>query len=132
MELTTKEKIARYPKTELFSVMDTPMGVPHPFTVGPRHINHAANHFMGQLGRDAIESLEKERGGPSCCHPNCNLKYHQHQQALAIGCKIKDNDKLKEYLQSIVKQCEADGFAGFVLVDCTGGKDDQADHHVSP
>lgn len=119
--MSTAEKIAKYPKTEFFEVVDT-IGVPHPFTIGSRHVAHAADHFMGCLGEEAIKDLEKKLGRPSCQATGCNLKYQEHEQALVVAVKKKGDEDLKAYLQSIVKQCEDDGFAGFVLLDKSNEK----------
>lgn len=86
------EKIKKYPKTEDFEVADT-MGVPHPFCITEKH---------GMKG--------------------CNLMYEEHETAVAVKCKIKDDEKLKKYLLSIKDMVEQDGFAGFVLVDCFSKK----------
>lgn len=109
------EKIKDYPKTELFEVIDT-IGVPHPYVVGPLHVTYAADHHGGMLSGDAIregERLKKVR----CCNGGCNLSYDEHKQAVAIKCKSKDQDLLREYLKTIVERVEKDGFAGFVFVE---------------
>ena len=110
------EKIKAYPKTDLFEVIDT-IGVPHPFCIGPKHIEEA-QRFGGMLGKEAIESLEKKLGRSSCYTRGCNLLFDKHEQALLIECKSDLKDpRLKEYLMSIKDQCEKDGFAGFAFVD---------------
>ena len=100
------EKIKSYPKTEHFEVVDT-IGVPHPFCIGTKHVVYASDNHSGRLGADAIRGLEKKLKRPSC-----EVK----------GCKIKDKDKLKEYLLSITDKCKEDGFEGFALLDKTGGE----------
>jgi len=115
--MRSEEKIKLYLKTEFFEVIDT-IGVPHPYCITPKLVGWVHDNHYGRLGKDAIESLEK-KSGPSCGMKNCNLRFDQHEQALVVRCKTKDNDLTKKYLESIVKQCEADGFAGFVLVDGT-------------
>ncbi len=115
------DKIKLYPKTEFFEVIDT-MGVPHPFCITPKHLEHCSELHSMCIGKEQIQSLERKTKRPSCGMEGCNLMYDQHEQALAIRCKTKDNDLTNAYLKSIVAQCEADGFAGFVLVDGTGGK----------
>ncbi len=111
-----KEKLSKYPKTGLFEVADT-IGVPHTFCMGSEHIAHASSHFRGDLGKDAVESLEKTMGsGSSCRVRGCNLSYAQHETALLVKCGTEDKKLTQEYLESIVKQCEADGFAGFTLM----------------
>ena len=109
--------LSHYPKTEQFEVIDT-IGVPHTFTIGTKHVAHAADHFSGILETEAIESLEKNHGS-SCVHPGCQLMYKQHEQALLVRCKVKDQEPLRAYLMSIKDQCEKDGYAGFTLLDGT-------------
>lgn len=117
--MTDEEKIKKYPKTEQFEVVDT-IGVPHPFCITPKHIE-AAQDYGGMLGGEAIKNLEFKTKRSSCGMKGCNLMFEQHEQALLVKCKTKDNELTKAYLQSIVKQCEADGFAGFTLLDGTEG-----------
>lgn len=99
--------------TEFFSIRDT-VGVPHPFCIGTRHVAYAADHYGGMLGESAIEA-----SGAPCGMKGCQLSFKEHETALAINCKSKDNELLKEYLLTIKEQCEKDNFAGFVLVDCS-------------
>jgi len=99
--------------TEFFSVRDT-MGVPHPFCVGTRHVAYAADHCGGMLGKEAIKA-----SGIDCAMKGCQLTFEQHEIALAINCKNKDNELLRTYLLSLKEQAEKDNYAGFVLVDCT-------------
>lgn len=120
----SKEVLEKYPKTENFEVMDT-IGVPHPFCITGKHVVWAADHHCGVLGDEAITRYEKSVNRPTCGIKGCNLKYEEHEQALVVRCKVKDDNLLKAYLQSIKDQCEKDGFAGFVLVlaDGTSGGD---------
>lgn len=112
-ELSKEEKSKLYPKTELFSVKGT-LGVPHPYTIGPRLVGHCADHNGGILNKRAIEDAEKV--GIHCVYPKCTLSHGEHKTALTINCKTEDPELLKEYLMSIKDQCEKDGFAGFALV----------------
>lgn len=120
--MDAKEKIAKYPKTDLFEVADT-MGVPHPFCITHHHVAWASDHHSGMLGREAIEAYERMTNRPSCGVTRCNLMYSGHEQALAVRCKTKDEQLTRVYLQSIAKQCEDDGFAGFVLIDAVSELD---------
>ena len=102
--------------TKFFSVRDT-MGVPHPYCIGTRHVVNASDNFSGMLGKAALEDCESK--GIHCAMRGCQLTYKEHETALAINCKNKDNDLLQEYLLSIKEQCEKDKYVGFVLIDCT-------------
>jgi len=113
--MTMNEKIKNYPKTEFFEAIDT-IGVPHPFCITPKHVAHASDNYSGMLGDAAIQSLETKLGRPTCGVQDCNLTYDQHEQALLVKCKTKDEALTKAYLESIVEQCQKDGFAGFTLM----------------
>jgi hypothetical protein len=97
--------------TEFFSVRDT-MGVPHPYTIGTKHVTHAADYHSGRIGEETCKAIP-------CAMKGCQLSYKEHETALAINCKTKDHDLLKAYLTTIGDQCEKDKYAGFVLIDCT-------------
>lgn len=118
-EPSKDEKLKLYPKTENFEVVDT-IGVPHPFMISSPHVVYASDHHSGMLTAEAIRGLEKSKGNrPSCGMLGCQLKYDEHEQALLVKCKSKDNDLLKEYLLSIKDLCESHGFAGFAFLDGT-------------
>jgi hypothetical protein len=106
-------------KNANFFIKDT-IGVPHPYMIGARHVAHAADHYGGMLGKAAIESGEAR--GIMCKMKNCNLTYAQHETALIVGCKIDvktdpvAKKELEKYLKSIVKEAEANGYAGFAFM----------------
>ena len=110
-----------YPSTEHFYIKDS-IGVPHPHCIGTRHIVHAADHFSGRLGDDAIEDGERQRLF-RCEVKGCQLSYKQHEQALLVGCKvdIKENEpELRTYLLSLKDEAEKHGYAGFAFLDERG------------
>ena len=111
-----KEKLKKYPKTDKFECIDT-LGVPHPYCVGARHVGHAADHHGGMLGKEAIESGERQ--GIRCCMRDCNLDYAGHETAVLIEVDddrdLQDIDELNPYLLSIKALAEADGAAGFAF-----------------
>ena len=113
------KKLEKYPKTELFQVIDT-IGVPHPFCITHHHLEQAHKMHSMYLNESVIDALEKETGRPSCGVRGCNLKFSEHEQALLVNCKTKDKELTRSYLLSIKELCEADGYAGFTLVDGTG------------
>ncbi len=119
----TAKLAARFGASEQgnFYVKDT-IGVPHPFCVTPKHIT-AAQAYGGMLGREAIESLEKKTGKPSCGMRGCNLRFAEHEQALLVACKaeMKDADgkavpELHSYLLKCKNPCEEDHYAGFAFL----------------
>lgn len=113
----------KYGRSEkgMFEAIDS-IGVPHPYCVGPRHVGHAADHFGGRLGKEAIES--GERCGIGCCTPECQLCFSEHEQALVIACykELKDAEgkadpELHQYLLKIKEMAVENGYAGFVFWD---------------
>lgn len=115
----TKEELAvRYERSETgaFKVCDT-IGVPHPYTVGPKHIEHASKFCSGMLGERTLKTIK-------CAHPRCTLTYDQHETALLVECRapLKDeagitNPELHAYLFRCKSLCEEDGYAGFAFVN---------------
>ena len=114
---STPDLIARYGRTDSFGVVDT-IGVPHPFTVGVKHVKFAADCHGGVLNERVCRKIP-------CAHRGCTLSYDEHQTALLVECLVEPAKALKEiqtYLQSIVPLCEDDGFVGFTLLDKFSGK----------
>ncbi len=112
----------RYGQSEAgnFFVRET-IGVPHPYCIGPIHVEVASKHHSGILNEEAIRDAERTYGGR--CH-TCRgkLKFQEHETALLVACKaeLKDGDKanpeLHSYLLSIKDKCEEDGYAGFAFI----------------
>jgi len=103
-----------------FYICDT-IGIPHPYCIGSRHVTHAADHFGGMLGQDAIESAEKQ--GIRCCTKGCNLSYAEHEQALLVACKEelqidgKTNPELNKWLLTVKNKIGPTGkYAGFAFI----------------
>lgn len=116
-----KEKLLKYPKTELFEVVDT-IGVPHPYCIGAKHVAHASDNYSGILGDQAIQNGEEN--GIYCEICKGKLRYDEHKQALLIACDAESpnavKDQLQEYLKSIVEMCEDDGYVGFAFTKKEG------------
>lgn len=103
-----------------FFICDT-IGIPHPYCIGPRHVDHTADHFGGILGAAAIESGEKI--GITCAMKGCNLSYAEHEQTLLVCCKKelqienKTNPELHEWLLTIKDKIELEKkYAGFSFI----------------
>jgi hypothetical protein len=120
--MTSTDLRARYGESEHgnFFVKDT-IGVPHPYCIGPKHVAHAADHFGGMLGKEAIRDAEKH--GARCDICKGKLSYDAHETALLIACKaeLKDesgtaNPELHAFLLKCKPMCEADKYAGFAFV----------------
>lgn len=115
--------LSKYPKSEHgnYAVVDT-IGVPHPYCIGARHVAHASDRFGGMLGKEAIESAE--RNGIHCQTCKGQLSFKQHEKALLVKCDgpltVEDGKaapELHAYLLSIKGQCEADGYVGFAFLE---------------
>lgn len=102
-----------------FYVIDV-LGVPHPYCIGPKHVEHAAKRFSGMLGEAAIRSAEMI--GIHCAICKGKLSYDQHEQAALVACKIDANvegqacPELHAYLLKCKPLAEADGYAGFAFM----------------
>ena len=111
--MVNKELQAKFPKTELFSVIGQ-TGTPHPYCITQRHVAYASDR--GRLDKEAIQ--EAERRGAKCGVRGCFLPYEDHKKALLIGCRsTTDQESLKAYVLSINEQVVAAGFAGYVFMD---------------
>lgn len=117
------ERLAKYPKTDKYRIIDT-IGVPHPYCIGIGHLEHASDNWGGILGKEAI--MEAEKKGIRCGIRGCQLPYEKHEQALLVqtakGTDLKDkNNGLHAYLLECKPLCEADGFAGFAFIEAKVG-----------
>lgn len=105
----TSDLITRYGRTDSFGVIDT-IGVPHPYTVGVKHI--ANSH--GVIDKSLCRAIP-------CARRGCTLSYDEHETALLVECLKEPVDdaklELEAYLKSIISLCEEDGFVGFTLLD---------------
>lgn len=114
----TDERLDKYPKTEIFEVIDT-IGVPHPYCITPNHMK--GDHMY--MDSDTIREAEKEYG--ACCDicrklnnqgKSQILDYDEHKQGILLSVKsdkeLKDVPGLKEYLFKIKPLIESDGFVG--------------------
>ena len=117
-----KEFLNEYGQSENnnFYIVDS-IGVPHPYMIGAKHIKHAADHFSGLLGKEAIESGEKI--GITCEMPGCNLTHAEHGQALLVACKEeisinnKANPELHKWMLTIKDKIELEKkYVGFSFI----------------
>lgn len=106
-----------YPESpEGFKVVDS-IGVPHPYCITPKHVEVAADQFMGRLGEAAIVAAEKQ--GAKCGICKGELPYHGHEQALLVevpkGIVLNGNEALHAWLKAIVEEAGANGYVGFAF-----------------
>ena len=116
-EKTSKEKIAEYPYSMHFKVIDT-IGVPHTYCITPKHLE--TGHVY--VDEWTIKEAELECGA-KCGVKGCDLSYEEHKTALLVLC-FQDEDlpddlyheMLQAYLMEIKDKCEADGCVGFAFM----------------
>ena len=120
-----KEKFKNYPKTNQYKIIDT-ITFPHAYCITPKHIVHAADNFGGELGVDAIKSLEKNKGHGCCGVKKCNLSFDEHETALLVEVnydkELKDAPGLQDYLTSCFVQMKIDNYCGFYFKQNKGNK----------
>lgn len=112
----------RYGKREAgnFFVRET-IPVPHPYCIGPIHVEVASKHHGGMLNEAAIKDAERTYGG-RCGICKGKLKFDEHETALLVACKAElmdeenVNPELHAYLLAVKEKCEEDGYAGFAFV----------------
>jgi len=102
-----------------FYMKDT-IGVPHPYCIGAKHVEIAADRFGGMLGEAAIEAAEK--AGAKCGICKGQLSYAEHETAIVIGCKAngagedgKAVPELQQYLLKLKPLVEGH-YAGFAFM----------------
>jgi hypothetical protein len=87
---------------------------PHPYTIGPRHVVHAADHFSGLLSENAIRSYEKQGG--HCADKGCRLSYAEHKSEDILMLNLSrdlSNYEAAQALFPLKKLAEDEGIAGF-------------------
>lgn len=114
----------KYPKSKNsnFYVKDS-IGVPHPYCITPKHM--IPDRMI--MDKNTIKEAEEKHGAVcDICRKLVRnnkqdkiLSFDEHEQALLIACKvdIKENKELHEYLNTIKKQTEKDGFVGFAFLN---------------
>jgi len=93
--------------------------LPHPYMIGSRHVGHAADHFGGRLGKEAI--ADAERKGIYCEWRGCQLSYDKHESQMTAFIEVGQNRDLNAvpglhaYLLSIKEQATQLGIDGFAF-----------------
>src|SRR5574343_104166 len=114
MSTDTKEnKLAKYPSTEKFKVIDT-IGFPHPYCITSKHLEYCDSMYLDE---HSIKRAESKGAKCDICKKNGNiLSYDEHKQAVLIDVRdareLNDIPELKEYLLSIKDMLIADRFEG--------------------
>lgn len=87
---------------------------PHPFTIGPRHIEPASERHGWYAWRRRLQSCAL------CAHPGCRMPYDQHTWNTVLFLSLKrdmTNAEANEELKAVSVDMLADGIDGFVLVE---------------
>lgn len=90
---------------------------PHMFTVGPKHVKHAADYHGGVMGEETLQKIK-------CANSGCNLPYEQHTsdktlflQLTRDATKVEVNDELIKIKDSLINN----NIAGVAFVDTEEG-----------
>ena len=114
-----KEKLQEYwQDNEAFEFKDF-MGVnhqPHPYMIGPKHIEHNRGMYLGE---EQIKEMES-RGVAHCAHPDCRKNYEEHtcDQVCFLALK-KDltQGEAQEALKGCVDHFGEKAFEGFAFIE---------------
>jgi hypothetical protein len=85
---------------------------PHPYTIGPKHVEHASDHHGGMLGDRTLDAIP-------CAVPGCNLSYAQHTSDNVMFLHLIKDLKMTEAqaeLKKLTAEMEKDGIDGFAFV----------------
>jgi hypothetical protein len=86
---------------------------PHPFTVGRKHVAHAAEHNGGILSEEICQEL-------GCAHSKCTVPYDEHESDKVLFLQLRrDAEQLdaNEELLKIKDKLEEHKIAGVAFVD---------------
>lgn len=86
---------------------------PHPYTIGPKHIQHASDHSGGLLGEDTVQKIP-------CAHLNCKLSYAEHTSDKVMFLQLKRNttDKeMHEFMDNLSKTFVEDKIDGICFIE---------------
>lgn len=104
---------------------------PHPYMVGPEHVQRAADTNGGVLD----ERILKEVG---CAHPGCTLSYEEHNYETVMFLQLKrdiSNTEISEFVLSIKEEMLEDRIDGVTFVETEEKfrvtKDEQKDNEYN-
>ena len=114
-ELEKKYQEKYFKDTDLFSLENITAvnHKPHPYTVGSKHIAHAAANHSGMLGDATLKAVK-------CAHPGCILSYEEHTSDTVMFIKLKRHMTHAEangFLLSIKEDMEADKLDGIAFIE---------------
>ena len=104
---------------------------PHPYMVGPEHVQRAADTNGGILD----ETILKEVG---CVHPGCTLSYEEHKYKTVMFLQLKrdiSDTEISEFVLSIKEEMLEDRIDGLGFVETEElfrvTKDEQKDNEYN-
>lgn len=109
-------KTIEMPKTDFAYIKDVHWvnQKPHPFTIGPKHVAHAADHCCGMLGEESCRAYP-------CSAKGCYLDYDQHTKgdhvAFVYLTRNSTVDEMRNWLMSLSEWTENNKIDGFTFVD---------------
>lgn len=74
---------------------------PHPYMIGPKHIEFAADNYNGMLTEAVIAAGEKKR--IYCAHPDCALPYDQHTSDKVLFLQLTRDLTNQEATEELMK-----------------------------
>ena len=86
---------------------------PHPYMVGPKHVEEAADHHCGMLTAEVCEKVK-------CAHTGCNLGYSEHTCDHVLALKLTRDATATEVAEALKPEADAmaaDGVDGFIFVE---------------
>lgn len=89
---------------------------PHPFTIGPRHVTHAADKCGGLLGEETLRAIPCAFGGWG----GCNSTYDEHVYDTVAAIRLTrdiNQSEIKPWLMAIGEVMKDKGLDGFVFIE---------------
>ena len=86
---------------------------PHPYMVGPKHIQHASDNFGGLLDERTTDVV-------GCAHPHCGMDYQSHTYDTVVALKLLKNltnSEANDSLQSLLPIFEKEGIDGVIFIE---------------
>lgn len=69
---------------------------PHPFTVGPKHVDYASKHNQGVLSEEICEKIQ-------CAHKGCTIPYSEHTSDKTLFLQLKRDVTQEEANEELLK-----------------------------
>lgn len=89
---------------------------PHPFMIGPKHVEFCADNYYGIMGDACIE----DKRFPKCSAKGCNLTYEEHTSDRVLFLKLVrniDEQEAKALLLSITDLLKEDKVDGITFIE---------------